>query len=202
MRVQLGPLERLGRAGKAWASLGVGAAEFLAFYAAALERILELNRAGVPVYEKGALMYIRQILTGRRPRYQNLDLVFRLGYGHDGSIYGSDEGRLVANAGDDFFRLGDVRRDTFAGILEKPLARAFLLSAFPELCQPACARCVHGPWCRVMPAFNYSVQGGFWGNMAASPRCAIHKGIFDIIFSKLSHAGTRKIFERWSETYY
>ncbi|HNW44248.1 MAG TPA: radical SAM protein [Elusimicrobiales bacterium] len=201
LRVQLGPLERLGRARAAWNSLGCGPAEFLAFYAAALERILELNRRGVPVYEKGALMYIKQILTGRRPRYQNLDLGVRLGYAFDGSVYGSDEGRLLAAAGDGFFRLGDVRRDTFRGILKKPLARAFLLSAFPELCQPACARCVYSPWCRVMPAYNYSVQGGFWGNMASSPRCAVHKGIFDIIFAKLQDPETREIFERWSDTY-
>lgn len=201
LRVQLGPLERLGRARPDWEKLGIGAGEFLKFYTGAFERIIELNRRGVPVYEKGALMYIKQILTGTRPRYQNLDLVFRLGYGSDGSVYGSDEGRLAGNSGDGLFRLGDVRKDTFRGLLKTPLARAFLLSAFPELCQPSCARCVYGPWCRIMPAYNYSVQGGFWGNMASSPRCAVHKGIFDIIFGKLRHAGTRKIFEHWNEIY-
>jgi uncharacterized protein len=155
----------------------------------------------VPVYEKGALQFIKQYLNRRRPRYQNLDLAYRLGYSADGSVFGSDEARLLYNGGDDTFRLGDVRSDSFRGLLRQPLARALLLSDFPALTQPACARCVYAQWCRISPAQHYAAQGSFWGHLPSSSRCAAYMGIFGCLSALCSDERTLKIFRQWDKTY-
>jgi len=198
-RVQLGPLEPIGRAA-GHDGLAVTPAEFLSFYAEALDYMLRLNRQGVEVYEKGALMFIKHIVSGERPRYQNLDLLYRLAYGPDGSVYGSDEARLLAAGGNEFFRLGSVS-GSFAEMAASPLGRTLLLSCFPRLAQPRCARCPYSAYCRVSPVYNYAAQGGFWGDMMASGRCRIFMGVFDLIFARLERPATRKLLERWAEKY-
>ncbi|OIO02054.1 MAG: hypothetical protein COX65_00200 [Elusimicrobia bacterium CG_4_10_14_0_2_um_filter_56_8] len=198
-RVQLGPLEPIGRAAGN-CGLAVTPEEFLPFYSKALDHMLRLNRAGVEVYEKGALMFVKHIVTGERPRYQNLDLLYRLAYGPDGSVYGSDEARLLAAGGNDFFRLGSVT-GSFGEMVSSPLGKTLILSCFPRLAQPRCARCPYSPYCRVSPVYNYAAQGSFWGDMMTSGRCRVFMGVFDIVFEKLSRPGTRKILERWAEKY-
>ena len=200
-RVQLGPLEPLGRAAANWARLGCSAEEFLTFYSKAFEHMLRHNRAGVEVYEKGALMFVKHIISGERPRYQNLDLLYRLAYGRDGSVYGSDEARLLAEGGNTFFRLGSVLTDSFGRLAATPLARTLLLSCFPRLAQPRCARCPYSAYCRVSPVYNYAAQGSFWGDMMTSQRCRIFMGVFDIIFDKLSRPSSRRLLEEWAEKY-
>ncbi len=200
-RVQLGPLDPLGRAEVQWNSVGYGAEEFLDFYKKAFEHIIALNKKGVRVYEKGALMFARQILTGRRPRYQNLDFIYRLAYNYNGNIYGSDEARMLSNSGDEFFKLGNVCKNSFKSLLNKPMARTLFLSAFGFLTQPKCARCAYNPYCHMMPVYNYAAQGSFWGNMAVSERCKIFKGVFDIIIDKMKEKAVKNIFINWMENY-
>ena len=184
-----------------WAVLGYSGAEFLEFHRAALERILELNGRGVPVYEKGVLSFVKQIFSGARPRYQNLDLVYRLAYNRDGGIYGSDEARMLANSGDRFFRLGSVRSDTFGGLLKKPLAQFLWHSCLNPLCQPACARCAYSAYCRPSPVYNYIAQNSPWGNMAINERCAIYKGMLDLIFGLMRQKKAMAVFKKWDGLY-
>jgi len=197
-RVQLGPLEPIGRA--AGGELAVTPEEFLAFYRRALGYMLKLNRRGVAVYEKGALMFLKQMTAGERPRYQNLDLLYRLSYSPDGSVYGSDEARLLGAGGSDFFRLGSVN-DSFCKLASSPLGRTLLLSCFPRAAQPRCARCPYSGWCRVSPAYNYAAQGSFWGDMMTSARCRLFMGVSDFLVEKLKGAGSKKLLESWAVKY-
>lgn len=197
-RIQLAPLDPIGRAKLVWDKVGYTADRFLDFYAKALNYILDINRkSGIPVYEKGALMFVSQIMTGKRPRYQNLDLFYRCAYDRDGGIYGSDEARLLADSGDMFLKLGDAGTEDFKTVLTKPIARAMLLSAFPGLTRPACARCACAPFCRLNPAYNYAFQKSFWGSMPSNERCMIYKGIFRMIFEMMRKPKIQKIFRKW-----
>ncbi len=200
-RVQLGPLDPLGRAALRWDIVGYNGEEFLKFYKKAFDYIILLNKKGINVYEKGALMFARQILTGERPRYQNLDFIYRLAYNYNGNIYGSDEARMLSNAQDEFFQLGNVHKNSFKNLLNNPLSRTLFLSAFGFLTQPKCARCVYNPYCHIMPVYNYAAQGSFWGNMAVNERCKIFKGVFDIIIDKMADKTVEKMFVDWMENY-
>lgn len=197
-RVQLGPLDPLGLAAAEASGLASSPEEFAAFYAEALDYMLELNARGVPVYEKGARAFAARVLNGEAPRYHNLDLAMRLAYNWDGSVYGSDEARMLSNSGDEFFRLGSALSDSFEDVLRRPLARALLLSCFQGLSEAGCARCAFSPYCRVSPVYNYAAQGSFWGDKATSGRCALFKAVYGAVLERLRRPAGRAALAAWA----
>ena len=97
--------------GRGGANYDVG--RWLEFYAAGLDRIVELNRQGVPMVEMYASIIARKMLTNADPGYIDLTSPAGIGigalvYNYDGDIYASDEGRMLAEMGDRTFRLGTV----------------------------------------------------------------------------------------------
>lgn len=197
-RVQLGPLDPIGFAKKSWGVIGYSSAEYLGFYRQALERVIELSREGVKVYEKMAMILLLRILRGGHWRFPNGDGVCRLAYDFDGSIFPSEEGRLVANEGDDFFKLGHVGESTYEELLGRPALRAGLMAASSNS-QPMCFQCAYNPYCTVVPVYNYQTQDSPWGQMPSNGWCEKMMGIFDLLFEKLADPGSRKVLESWLE---
>ena len=201
MRVQLGPVDPLGRAALVWDKIGVSSSEFIDFYSRAINYILDLNRKGIMAYEKAALAFAKQVNGTARPRYQNLDILFRLAYNWDGGIYGSDEARMLSNSGDEYFRLGSVYEDSFKNLIRKPLSVRLIASSLTELRQPMCSRCPSSLYCRVHPVYNYITQGSIHGNMALNERCKLYRQVYDMLSELNSVPGNATIFKHWSETY-
>ncbi|MBO4555689.1 MAG: 4Fe-4S cluster-binding domain-containing protein [Elusimicrobiales bacterium] len=201
MRAQLGPVDPIGRAAAAWGKIGVSSEEFLQFYRSAINYILDLNRRGIAAYEKAALAFAKQSNGLSRPRYQNLDILYRLAYNWDGGIYGSDEARMVSNSGDNYFRLGNVHSDTFRKIIRTPLAIRLIASSLTELRQPMCSRCPSSLYCRVPPVYNYITQGSIHGNMPSNERCKLYRSIYDMLSELNSVPENAGIFRQWSEIY-
>ena len=201
LRAQLGPVDPLGRAALAWNRIGVSSSEFIDFYSRAINYIIDLNRKGIMAYEKAALAFAKQVNGTARPRYQNLDILFRLAYNWDGGIYGSDEARMLSNSGDEYFRLGSVYGDSFKSIIRKPLAIRLIASSLTELRQPMCSRCPSSLYCRVPPVYNYITQGNIHGNMAANERCRLFRQVYDMLSEKNSVLENAAIFRHWSEVY-
>lgn len=195
-RIQLGPLDPIGFAKRSWETIGYGPEEFRRFYARALDRVLEHNRRGKRVYEKMALIFLIRILERGHWRFPNMDGLCRLAYNHDGGIYVSEEGRLLANEGDPFFRLGAVGETRFNQVLAHPALKAVRLAAQTDA-QPLCSQCAHAPYCTVVPVQNYQTQGTVWGRMPSNHWCESLMGIFDLLFERMQDPPTRAIFESW-----
>jgi His-Xaa-Ser system radical SAM maturase HxsB len=86
---------------------------WLEFYTEGLDRIVELNRQGVPMVEIYASIIAKKMLTNLDPGYIDLTSPAGIGigamvYNYNGEIYASDEGRMLAEMGDPTFRLGSV----------------------------------------------------------------------------------------------
>ncbi len=197
-RVQLGPLDPMGFAVKAWEQIGITPKEFAEFYGNALDHIIEKSKSGAKVYEKMALIFLIRILEGGHWRFPNADGVCRLAYNHDGSIYTCEEGRLLAAEGDAFFKIGHVSSSSMEQVLDHPTVRASLLAASPET-QPQCAQCAYNPFCTVLPVMNYRSQGSLWGRMPDNVWCRSLMGVFDVIFARLQKPDARKVLESWLE---
>lgn len=197
-RVQLGPLDPMGFAARSWDKIGYGSAEFVEFYGQALDHLIRLNREGVKAYEKMALIFLIRILEGGHWRFPNADAVGRLAYNYDGAVYTCEEGRLLANEGDDFFRIGHVASSSYADLLDHPSVRASLMAASP-LAQPQCSQCAYSPYCTVLPVYNYRTQGSLWGHMPTNGWCEKMMGLFDLIFAKLQDPASRGVLESWLE---
>ena len=197
-RVQVGPLDPIGFARKSWDTIGYSPREFVEFYGRVLDRLIALNRDGVKVYEKMALIFLIRILEGGHWRFPNADGVCRLAYNHDGAVYTCEEGRLLANAGDEFFRIGHVDVSSYADLLGHPTVRTSLLAASPTH-QPQCSQCAYNPYCSVLPVYNHQTQGSLWGRMPENDWCEKMMGLFDLIFTRLQRPEDRKILESWLE---
>ena len=197
-RIQFGPLDPIGFAKRSWDSIGYSPEEFVRFYSDALDYIISLNKKGVKAYEKMALILAIRILEGGHWRFPNADGAARLAYNHDGSVYTCEEGRLLANEGDDFFRIGDAATSTFADLLDHPTVRASLLASNPTA-QPMCFQCAYSPFCTVLPVYNQATQGSVFGRMPDNGWCRKMMGIFDVVFTKLQDPDARKVIESWLE---
>ena len=195
-RVQLGPLDPLGFARRAWETVGYEPAEFAAFYGRALDRILEHNAKGVKAYEKMALVLMLRVLRGEHWRFPFGDVVARLAYDWDGSVYTGEDGRLLAADGDAFFKIGTVRESTLGSLLDHPLARAGLLAS-QAWSQPMCSQCAYAPFCTVQPVHNHATQGSIWGRMPENRWCGTIMGVFDEIFKRLDDPKKRPLLEKW-----
>lgn len=177
---------------------------WLEFYAAGLERVIELNRQGIPMVEIYASIVAKKVLTNTDPGYVDLTSPAGLGigalvYNYDGDIYASDEGRMLAEMGDHTFRLGNVHASSYADVLLSdellvPLTESIALSA------PMCVTCAFEPYCGADPVFHHATSGNFLGHKALSAFCRRNIGVFTLLLRKMREDPyTRDLMRRWAQ---
>jgi His-Xaa-Ser system radical SAM maturase HxsB len=177
---------------------------WLEFYATGLDRVIELNRQGVPMVEMYASIIAKKMLTSTDPGYVDLTSPAGIGigalvYNYDGDIYASDEGRMLAEMGDRTFRLGNVHDSSYADImlsdgLLRPLTESVTLSA------PMCSTCAFEPYCGADPVFHYATSGDFTGHKALSAFCQRNTGVFTLLLRKMrDDPYVRDLMGRWAQ---
>ncbi|KAF0127685.1 MAG: putative arylsulfatase regulator [Elusimicrobia bacterium] len=199
--VFLRPLSPIGYAAAAWPEIGYAPEAFLAFYREALDRVMKINFSGERFVERWAAILSAKLLRREDPGYLDLRspcgaAIGQLAYNWDGDVYTCDEGRMLAACGDPFFRLGNVRRNSYEELLSAPAARVCAMASCLES-QPACARCAFKLFCGVCPVHNYAEQGSPWGAIPGGTWCALHKGLFKIVFGLLENKKSRRVIESW-----
>ena len=197
----LRPLTRLGAAARCWEQIGYNADQFLAFYKTALKRILEYNRKGYQLKEYHASLFLSKILFGRSVNYMELRSPCGAGIGQiaitaNGNVYTCDEGRMVAEMGDEAFCLGNVFDNSYNEWIESSCCQAICSASLLDLL-PGCCDCVYKPFCGVCPVINYAIHGNI--THVSSERCKIYKGILDILFEYIKEKDYEiiHIFEEW-----
>lgn len=197
------PLNPMGFATKTWRAHGYGAREFMDFYREALDYVIELNKRGVEIIERGAALFLARILSDDDPGYVDLRSpcgagVGQLAYAGDGSVYTCDEGRMVARMGDEMFRMGEAGSMTYEDILENATVRSIGIASLLDAL-PGCKSCAYQPYCGVCPVFNYVSQGSIFGQQPNNDKCRINMWTLDHLFTLLDRDGeaVKKIFERW-----
>lgn len=199
----LRPLSPYGFARRTQARHGYGMADFLRFYATALDRIVAVNAAGHAMEEVYASLLMGQLLTPfshgyvdlRSPTGGGLGTVV---YDYDGQVYPSDEARMLAAMGDHTFAMGRVD-EPIARWLDSPAMRRIQEAAVAEAL-PTCADCAYVPWCGADPIDHYARQGDTVGHRPSSDFCARHMGLFDLLLQRWE-TGTpyeRDLLESWA----
>lgn len=174
------------------------------FYKTATDYILELNRQGVQVLERYAAIFLTKILGDEEPNFLDIRSpggagIGQLAYGQDGRIFTSDEGRMLAATGDDFFQIGDVRTSTYRELMKHHTVRALTLASNLSA-QPDCVNCTYNPYCGMVPEQAYRTQRSIFGRMRENPLCMVHKGIQDYLFNLLRENDPRtvEVLRRWT----
>jgi len=200
----LRPLDPFGFANKTYKAIEYERRRYREFYEAAVDYILELNKQGTQVLERFASILLTKILTGEDPNFLDLRSpsgagVGGLAYNYDGSIYASDEGRMLRETGDEAFLLGHVDTAKYRDIVTHETVRSLLVASNLDAL-PDCVNCTYNPYCGVKPEHSYATQGSIHGRTRESQICAVHKGIQDYLFKKLKQGDPAEleIFRRWT----
>lgn len=162
---------------------------WLAFYKEGLDYILDLNRQGTRFVEQYTQLLLRRIFTPFGTGYVDLQSPAGIGisgivYNYDGTVYASDEARMLAEMGDFTFRLGNLRTDSFEQVM---LSDALLDPLEQSLAEssPMCSECGLLPYCGSDPVYHHATQRDAVGHKAFSGFCAKNMGILKHIFLKL-----------------
>lgn len=196
-------LDPFGFAARSAKTLGYSMDDFMRFYVEAVEYMLELNRQGVQIMERNAAIMLSKILADVEPNYLDLRspggaVIGQIGYHPNGTVFSSDEGRMVAAMGDNSFQIGSLD-NTYEELMTNATTRA-LVMASTNYGQPDCVSCAYRPYCGQQPEYNYKTQGSIHGRMRDSTWCRKHKSIFDYLAHKLKDADAELLatFGRWT----
>ncbi len=196
-------LDPFGFAARSAKTLGYSMDDFMRFYMEAVEYIIELNRQGVEIMERNAAIMLSKMIADTEPNYLDLRtpggaVIGQLGYHPDGTVFSSDEGRMVAAMGDNAFLIGSLD-NSYQELMTNASTRALVLASTNDG-QPDCVSCAYKPYCGQQPEYNYKTQGSIHGRMRDSAWCRKHKSIFDFLAHRLKNADEAEwqMFRRWT----
>lgn len=187
--ISLRALTPLGCANKAWNDIGYSAEEFNEFYKNSFDYIMELNRNGYSLAEAQASIMLNKIFTGISQNYMELRspcgaAIGQMAYYYDGNVYTCDEGRMLAEMGNDAFKLGNIYSDDYDSIMNSKVCKTVCSASVLESL-PTCCDCVYQPYCGACPVVTYALNNDLYEKTPFEYRCKIYKGMLDTIFGYL-----------------
>ena len=175
--------------------------EWLDFYKKGLDYIIKLNENGIEFSEYFSQIILKKMLTSDANGY--VDLMNPAGtgiavivYNYDGKIYASDEGRMLAESGDDYFCLGSVN-DSYSDIFASDKLLDLLENSFTKS-SPLCSDCVYEEYCGADPVFHYATQKDIVGHKPTSEFCNRNIEIFKHLISLMKNSNkVEALFRSW-----
>ena len=121
------------------------AKRWLDFYASGLRYVLAINIAGRYFPEFYSALILRRMLTDRAIGYVDLRSPAGIGlgalvYNYDGRVFASDEGRMLAEMGDNTFELGHVNTHSYQSLILSDKLVDLVASSLSQ-CAPECSDC-------------------------------------------------------------
>jgi uncharacterized protein len=197
----LRPLSPYGFAIKTKAFRRYDSKHWLKFYERGLRYILEINRAGRFFPEFYSTLILKKMLTDRPLGYVDLRSPAGIGlgalvYNYDGKVFASDEGRMLAEMGDNTFELGKVTDSYNSLILSEKMIG--LVGASLTQCAPMCSDCVFESHCGAEPVYHHATQRDPVGIKPISEFCARQKGVMNILLDILENSPKdAALLRRW-----
>jgi len=167
-------LSDYGFAARSRGRIGYQANAFVEFFKKALTRVIEWNQKGTRIVESYTHLLLRRLLTSYPTGYVDLQSPSGMGigallYNYNGKVYTADEGRMLAEMGDDTFCIGHVNDDykkLITGSNLVPMLRESMVEAVPM-----CSDCAFNMYCGTDPLYHYRAQGNWIGHRPTSEFC-------------------------------
>jgi His-Xaa-Ser system radical SAM maturase HxsB len=172
------------------------------FYKEGLDYILEINRQGYPFVEQYTSILINKIFSPFGTGFVDLRspagmAIAGIIYHYNGDVYPSDEARMLAEMGDEHFRLGSVLHDSYEDVMSSDILLDTLEATLSESL-PMCHDCGFLPYCGTDPIYHYETQNDVIGHKALSGFCNKNMKIFRYLFKLLQDdPETRGILLSW-----
>ncbi|HEV2806308.1 MAG TPA: His-Xaa-Ser system radical SAM maturase HxsB [Chthoniobacterales bacterium] len=163
-----------GFAAKTAKRIGYETDEFIEFFKRGLAYIVSLNQRGIRFRETYSTLLLQRMLTSYATGYVDLQSPAGIGisvlaYNYDGGVYAADEGRMLAEMGDETFRLGSVQDSYEELFANSPLFSTISDTMLEGL--PGCCDCALLPYCGSDPVFHHRTQGDVIGHRPTSAFC-------------------------------
>ncbi|WP_114783280.1 His-Xaa-Ser system radical SAM maturase HxsB [Botryobacter ruber] len=176
--------------------------KFIAFYKTALHHIIDYNLKGEFFSEDYASIILKKILTPFPVGYVDLNspagainnvIVFN----YEGSVYATDESRMLAEMNDFSFKLGHLDTHSYEDIFYGERA-AWIAEASTNENLPGCSECAFQSYCGADPVHNLSTQGDISGYRPTSSFCQKNMEIIRYLIELMeSDKRIRTVFESW-----
>lgn len=196
------PLSPYGFAVKTRAIRKYDSTRWLDFYARGLRYVLEVNHGGRHFPEFYAALVLKRMLTDRPIGYVDLRSPAGIGlgalvYNYDGTVFASDEGRMLAEMGDRTFQLGSVS-DSYRSLVYSEKLIDLVGSSLTQ-CAPECADCAYEAHCGAEPVYHHTTQADPVGIKPLSEFCARQKGVMNLLLDILETSPRdAAILRRWA----
>ncbi|MFA5188674.1 MAG: His-Xaa-Ser system radical SAM maturase HxsB [Patescibacteria group bacterium] len=175
--------------------------EYVDFYKKSLDYILAKNYQGQLFYENMAATYLRKILDQEEPH--NLDMrspcgavIGQLSYNYNGDVYTCDDSRSLSRLGDETFKLGNIKQNTFSELVNNSLCKSMCVASCTNGL-PGHNESVYQPYWGACPVYNYCLSGNIFPAMKENFKWQIDEQILDYIFEKLKDKKNKDIFKEW-----
>jgi uncharacterized protein len=198
----LRPLSPYGFAVKTKQLQKYDAKRWLDFYKRGLRYILDINEQGRNFFEFYTLLLLRRVFTDQPIGYVDLRSPAGTGlgalvYNYDGKVFASDEGRMLAQMGDNTFELGDVDTANYRSLVLSEKLIDLVGSSLTQ-CAPECLNCVYESHCGADPSYHYATQKDPVGMKPLSGFCARQKGVLGTLLDLLdSSPEDARVLRRW-----
>ncbi len=190
-------VNKLGMSQKNWNDLGVSINEFCQFWAKSVNYIINLNKKGKKIRERIISLMAQKVFNKTDPRY--VDMMNPCGAGRSvltytpsGNIYTCDEARML---GDDLFRVGNLLRNSYHGIMDSSVIADAVKSSLLEIWDP---KSPYKIWAGTCPVLNYAQQGSPVTKICSSKFNKIQNFQFRYFFDKIiNDKESFKIIKSW-----
>lgn len=184
-----------------WQKYGYSVSQYINFYKKALDYIINLNLKGKKIKERTAEIFLRKILTKDDPNFLELRSpcgagIGQLVYHYNGDIYTCDEGRMLAENGDDSFKLGNVSEIEYPQLINHPTIKTLTLASCLDVL-PGCLHCIWKPYCGICPLYNYARYGNLFSQTINNDYCQINSQLLQLLFERLRKKKIKSIFLNW-----
>ncbi len=183
--------------------LGYSIDEFVEKYREALTYIIQLNKKGTFFIEAYAELLFQRIMTPFSTGFVDLQSPAGAGisgaiYYFNGDVYPADEARMLAAMGDTYFKLGNVKQNTYLEIFKSDKIKELVINSCVET-MPECYVCAYSPYCGADPVRNYAESGHILGKRPGSQFCEKNKKMIKVILDmiKENDPATMAVFWSW-----
>ena len=176
--------------------------KFLKFYKIALNKIIEYNLKGEFFSEDYATIILSKILTPFPVGYVDLNsptgsITNVIVFNYEGSVYASDESRMLAEMNDYRFKLGHLDTHSYEQIFYSASTIDIIRAGINESL-PGCSDCAFQTYCGADPVRSHATQGDLIGYRPTSTFCQKNMEIIRYLIELMDNdKNIKKIFETW-----
>ena len=176
--------------------------KFLNFYKIALDKIIDYNLKGEFFSEDYATIILSKILTPFPVGYVDLNsptgsITNVIVFNYEGSVYASDESRMLAETKDYRFKLGHLDTHSYEQIFYSNSTIDIIRAGINESL-PGCSDCAFQTYCGADPVNSHATQGDLIGYRPTSTFCQRNMEIIRYLIELMDkNKNIKKVFETW-----